>query len=444
MFKNNLRGSVSTIYIFSSPNNILRNNVLTQGVADEMIVDGSSFLHYVQDIDESNTADSKPIYYWVTRRDATIPSNAGYVALINSTNITVERLDLKNHFRGILLINTTHSLIANNNITDNTHAIWMNCSSFNSFSENNITRNSDDGVYLELSDSNSFIKNNMTSNGDEGVMLTQSSLNNISENNITAQGDGVWLFHASLNTISGNDIRNCSYGIEPDYSDGNTIFSNNITMNNYGIALYDSDSNVLFRNNITSNKQYGVFIIRSNNNKFYHNNFRSNGQHVRIYDDSSNIWDNGYPSCGNHWDTYVDNDVKCGPNQDYSGADGIWDKSYTINSNNRDTYALINPIETTCTLTIEIWITGGGMVDPAPNTYTCPKGITVLAIAIPDYWHVFYLWVLDSHFELYGNPIWLPMDQHHELTAVFLRRFGGCGSGWASIAWSKRPVVLMI
>ena len=66
----------------------------------------------MQDVDSSNTVDGKPIYYWVNMLDLIVPMDAGYVALVNCTNIIAENLDLRNNGQGILLVYTTNSTIA--------------------------------------------------------------------------------------------------------------------------------------------------------------------------------------------------------------------------------------------------------------------------------------------------------------------------------------------
>ena len=102
---------------------------------------GSSLSDYIQYIDDSNTVEGKPVYFWVNIDDMTVPSDAGYVALINCTQITVENLALTKSFAGILLAYTTNSTITNNTLTDNYSGIALRYSNINTISDNSVKKN---------------------------------------------------------------------------------------------------------------------------------------------------------------------------------------------------------------------------------------------------------------------------------------------------------------
>ena len=109
-------------------------------------------------IDSSNTVNGKPIYYWINQSAKAIPQNAGYVALINCTEITVKYLEISNNIQGILLVNTENSAIIGNNILNNSVGIYLYKSSFNSISENIIDENYW-GAWFEYSSNNTFSGN---------------------------------------------------------------------------------------------------------------------------------------------------------------------------------------------------------------------------------------------------------------------------------------------
>jgi len=269
----------------NSSNNTLRSNSIVDNKYN-FGVWGWTLSHFVNDVDVSNTVDGKPVYYLINQKSLVINSstypNVGYLALVNSTNITVEGLELKNNGQGILLAYSTNTSIRQNNITANKYqGIWLWCSSNNSISGNNIKNNYLHGIYFD------------------------SSSNNI---------------------ISGNNITNNKYGIE--------LYSL--------YPLYFSSNNSISGNNITNNG-CGIVLSYSSNNKFYHNNFIDNTWRVYCEPGYANVWDDGYPSGGNYRSDYVGVDVNSGSGQDLLGSDGISDTPYIIDANNQDHYPLMKP-----------------------------------------------------------------------------------------------------
>ena len=121
-------------------NNMLRNNDFRDNECNFGVY-GSLLPEFIQDIDESNTVNGKPIYYWVNRQDMTVPLDAGYVALVNCSGITIKNLNLNNNGQGLLLAYTTESSIMQNNITNNIHGIYLYYSQNNTFFHNNFISN---------------------------------------------------------------------------------------------------------------------------------------------------------------------------------------------------------------------------------------------------------------------------------------------------------------
>jgi parallel beta-helix repeat protein len=213
------RNGVAIRFRYSSYN-IFRNNDLISNRYNFDIY-GKALSHYIQDIDDSNTVNGKPVHYWVNRRNMTVPLDAGYVALVNCTRITVQNLTLTRNLQGIILASTTNSVITQNSITNN----W------------------NDGIVLYCSFNNTFSKNNITGSF-------------------------------------------CS-----------------------------------------------VELTSSSNNKFFHNNFNSRWSSNVISDNSTNVWDDGYPSGGNYWDDHA-----C------TGWPSNGSQPYIIDEDNIDHYPFPNPL----------------------------------------------------------------------------------------------------
>jgi len=142
---NNITNSQYGIYLFHAKNAVLRNNKMINNTYN-LHVEGSN-PEYVHDIDTSNTVDEKPICYWVNKQNMTVPLDAGYVGLVNCTDITVQNLTLTKNGQGILLALTTNSTLTNNNITDNFQGISLKASTNNSIYHNSFTTNTNQ-VYV--------------------------------------------------------------------------------------------------------------------------------------------------------------------------------------------------------------------------------------------------------------------------------------------------------
>jgi len=111
-----------------------------------------------------------------------------------------------------------------------------------------------------------------------------------------------------------------------------------------GITITDSSFNTV-SGNMMLTLGTGVRIINSNNNTIYHNNIFGSLAWIEPYYESTNKWDNGYPSGGNYWSdrVYVNVDLHSGPNQDEIGNDGISDIAYSISTNNTDRFPFMGP-----------------------------------------------------------------------------------------------------
>src|SRR5271157_2094823 len=268
----------------------------------------------------------------VVERDNIVVDGAGFtvqgdgtgngIDLSNRNNVTIKNTDVEDFDVGAYIKNSSNNYVMGNNLVANhVDGIWLESSSNNSVGGNNVTANNGEGIYLYSSFSNHIEENNVTANNGEGIYLYSSFSNHIEENNVTANnGQGIWL----------------------DFSSNNNVRESNLTANKLdGIYLYSSSSNSISGNNVTANNGNGIGLDYSSTNKFYHNNFAGNGQQVYSHD-STNIWDNGYPSGGNYWSNYNGTDLYNGPGQNITGSDGIGDTHYVIDSSNLDNYPLMN------------------------------------------------------------------------------------------------------
>ena len=325
------------IVLSTSINNSLSGNIMN-GNRYNLFVLTSKLSHYLHSVDVSNLVCGKPVYYLVNQTNLMINPETypqvGYLALVNCVNVTVEDLTLTSNGQGLTLANTNNSRIAHNNITNNMWGIELRFSSNNTLSENNITSyrhafgyGTTCGVLL-VDTSNTLISRNNIAKNDFGILVEDSSSNNfISKNNVTNNNEGITILSGpSSNMIVGNNITNSVRGVmlrEPGenntfykntianhqhrpYSNYamwglhisfNTFSENNITDNYGGIDFSCSDHNKLCKNNL-SNNDIGIWLSdRSNHNIVYENNM--NSSHVQLSGSLNNsICRNNMTRCG--------------------------------------------------------------------------------------------------------------------------------------------------
>jgi len=410
---NDIIGNRLGVYLNSSGSNLFRDNKIENNAVN-FGIDGDSLSDYVNDIDSSNTVDGKPICYWVNKHNLVVPQDAGYVALVNCTDITVQNLQLANNYNGLLIAYTQNSTITDNTLTSNWEGIRLDGSSGNVLSGNDMHDNmynfcvngklandidttnrvdgkpiiywinqhnkivpSDSGYVALINCTGITVQNLQLSNNRQGILLINTRNTTITQNTITNQISGIELDSASNNTITNNFIdANTNHGINVVSSDSNSFAGNTITGNEAGIFVNASLRNSIYRNNITANNyaiifgnsiaanssyntvtennitmnQYHIYTQpNANYNTIYHNNFIDNTEQLSsteadysyygpiVLPDLINSWDNG--SEGNYWSDY---ETKY-PNATELGSSGIWDMQYFIIFLGVDNYPLMQP-----------------------------------------------------------------------------------------------------
>ena len=308
---------------FRCENTVLRNNQMYDNEKNFEInyVYPSGF---VQDIDTSNTVNSKPIIYWINQHNKTVPSDAGFVALGNCSEITVQNLNIKNNENGIILYSTNNSAIKDNHLDNCGNAIEIRACQNLTVSDNIIYGSSHSGVRISESSDIQIIENSIDSSS-FGITLSgynndhagYGGSNNVSilHNNFTGNNPAIDITFSTDNVISGN------------------IFKNNPLC----IRAVATTSNLIVGNHFTENRGSAIYLSEARNNIFYHNNFINNSAEIpqiSWYGKSGgqNSWDNGYE--GNYWSNYNGTD---------SNGDGIGDTPYVINEENQDNYPLMQP-----------------------------------------------------------------------------------------------------
>lgn len=256
--------------------------------------------------------DAKPICYWVNQHDQVVPSDAGYVAVVNSRNITVEDLVLESNFQGVLVVNSTEVTVRSLEFT----FPFVTCE-----------------VPIQFfATDNSIIDNVTIWQGptiQSSVELQNSNYNNMTRNTVATQIDpteatsAISLTNSSNNRIVDNVITNTTNGGYP-----------------IGIDLMDSHSNLIVGNAISTHamspEPMQIALGQSNGTAIYHNNFLDDNNQIFVLYSYGTQSDNGLE--GNYWADYNGLDDGSGGR---TAGDGIGDS--LIPHRDADNYPLMEP-----------------------------------------------------------------------------------------------------
>jgi len=252
---NNVVSNQRVGILLGGSNNTLRDNNITGSQLNLYL---STWGHCNFDIDPSNTVDGKPVYYLVNQSNEQIPQDAGYVAAVNCTNITVRNLNLQKNIHGVLFVNTTHSTIENVTVLDTPYGIFLRDSNNNTICKNTVSG------FWEMQD---------------GIWLDGSG-NNVSSNTLSVEIGVGFFIEGPRNTIINNSFIECGGGIRVE-SENNTIYHNNFIDNTYyqarasGLNTWDnghpSGGNYWSDHVCTGNPSFGSepYIIDADNIDHY-------------------------------------------------------------------------------------------------------------------------------------------------------------------------------
>jgi len=235
------------IYIVSSNNNIVSNNIIDSNYV-------GNFIQY-----SSNN-------------------------LITENNVT------NNQQTGIHSTSSENDIISNNIVRNNEeHGIKLELNPKDYYvSGNEITNNGLNGVHIEWTSNTTITENQIENNGKNGISVYESRNNTISRNSIDENNaTGIYL---------------------TTYSYNNVIFLNNITSNSvYGINNYQhSTLNLIYHNNFIDNGNQATSYTGETNT--WDNGFPSGGNYWNDYDGEDNnedgIGDTPYIINENNQDNY--------------------------------------------------------------------------------------------------------------------------------------------
>ena len=287
------------IYIYSGTNNVFRNNNVITYKSPSYISKGG----YASDIDTSNLAEGKPVWYNDSLSNYIFQnvnfSNYGQVVCAGCNNVTYENVTVIND--GLLFGGTTNSFIKNSNITSNTsHGVYLFYSNGNLINNSYISETKDyvNALKIRYSNNNNIENSRIYETTNEYAIYMQGASYTLFYNNIIdsyGSNYGVLLYGATdyenftkntFNTITScmildsqsstqsyfqqNDF-NCGGGYSLyAYRGSNTYLSTNDDFNGNKILFGYASSAHIF--NVTNASNFGGgYFSTATSNKLYVN-----------------------------------------------------------------------------------------------------------------------------------------------------------------------------
>jgi parallel beta-helix repeat protein len=357
---NILEDNVNGIYLddFSKLTTMRNNNIsggqLNFGVSPDIARHIMSSSDLINDIDTSNTVEGKPIVYWIDQHDKQVPTSAGYVMLIDSTDIRVENLELSNNLQSVFLLASNDTIITNSSITNSVYGIVA--SDYGWYDSNS-------GITYRFYSFNTTIKGNMLVDNGVGIWI-RSNNSTVTNNTLNRNPLGICLAGTSNSTISKNVvIESNTSAIRPSSPPDLYIFyyptwpweySRELARMEMGGIIVGGEHNIIYGNNVRDSC-IGIFMFDQISNIFgvrntvFHNNFINNTPYQAMGPPrGGNDFDNGYPCGGNYWSNYNGTDLLSGPYRNETGSDGIGDTVFWVFPGLQyqvvDNYPLMAPI----------------------------------------------------------------------------------------------------
>ncbi|TGC09159.1 right-handed parallel beta-helix repeat-containing protein [Methanolobus halotolerans] len=254
------------IFIRSSKNNTMIHNIMTLNdlnfgidvlpYAEYML----PYAEYIHDINTSNKVDGKRIYYLIDEADYIVPSDAGQIYAINSTNVTIRDISISNAISGVTLVGTNNSYIDNVTISDCDDGIYFRDADKSSIGNVTIS-DCDDGIYFRGADKSS-IDNVTISGGYSGIYFRDADKSSIDNVTISDCDDGICFWESENNSMTNSSLyENRFYGIYVVDSDNNEFIGNIINNDNRDISyykdiiFYNSDNNTVDKIALAENRQ---------------------------------------------------------------------------------------------------------------------------------------------------------------------------------------------
>ena len=235
-----------------------------------VVLDGNTLGHFEHEFDE-NTVNGEAVYYASGEDDPEVPTDAGQVIVVDSTNVEVADTAYSDVASGIQIAYSDGAVVADNSLTamdgsDHLHydrgaiTIWGSAAAI--VEENTVDGTDWAGISVQDTEDTTVASNDVTETELVGIFTDGATGTDISGNTVTdsVENRGIYLRDDSDdatvvdNVVTGNEWD----GIQFHESAGATIANNTVADNDRGITVWHAGDVTIAENTITDNHWQGA------------------------------------------------------------------------------------------------------------------------------------------------------------------------------------------
>ena len=272
---------------------VLSDNELTTG----LLLEGGSLTHFSHDV-AGNTINSDPFVYVNGADSPVIPTDAGQIIVVDSTNVTVSGFELDGIAAGIQVAHSPSAVVADNTVTNTTGSGIRLWSSGGAVVENNVVTRTvigsdtqDPAIGVSGSSGVTVATNDITETDGRALRVTSSPNAEIRENTLSDNYGGLFLSTSDDATVANNTISGTHHGggnvgnlrAAILVTSGERIqFTGNHIHDNAGNGVHDNRGQnardaVMTDNVITNNGKDGIYWRDARDATFTNNTVSNNG-----------------------------------------------------------------------------------------------------------------------------------------------------------------------
>ncbi|WP_440766223.1 right-handed parallel beta-helix repeat-containing protein [Natronorubrum sp. DTA7] len=290
---NTFAGSGTDIDLEFGSTAVLTDNELTTG----LLLDGGSLTHFDHDVAD-NTINGDPFVYVNGENSPTIPTDAGQIVVVNSTDVDVSGFEFDGLTAGIQVAYSPGAVVADNIVTNTTGSGIRLWSSGGAVVENNVVSQavlgsdtSDPAIGVGGSSGATVANNEIKETDGRAVRVTSSPNVEIRENTLTDNYGGLFLSTSDDATVADNTISGTHHGggnvgsfrAAILVTSGERIqFTGNHIHDNAGNGIHDNRNSapryaMMTDNVITNNDKSGIYWGNARDATFTNNTVSNNG-----------------------------------------------------------------------------------------------------------------------------------------------------------------------